>query len=324
MTSTHARPLLLEFFNLRESPFTLTPATEFFYEGGERGAILEALLYAAQYTEGVITVTGEVGTGKTMLARTMIERKPKNLDVVYVANPSMSRDEIVEFIASELRVKTTDLRPSQVIQALYRKLIALYARGRRVVLLVDEAHVMSPQALEEIRLLSNLESDRHKLLRIVLVGQDELKATLATPQMRPLRERITERFPLGPLSAGEVATYLSHRLRRAGGDPQTFQPKAAAVLARASLGLSRRVNILAEKSMLAAFVAGSQTVTVSHVKQAIAEAEFRRLGSWRIRWAGTGLPGARVPARLAAVVGALRSALSQRLRRTPVPGTGRA
>lgn len=271
----------LDHFCLREPPFTLTPNKSFFHGGGNRGQVLEALLYAAQNTEGVITVTGEVGTGKTMLSRMLIELRPRNLDIAYVANPSMTRDEMVGYIARELRVKTTDLRPVEVLQALEKKLIQLYARGRRVVVLIDEAHVIPPDTLEEIRLLSNLETDRHKLLRIMLVGQDELRMTLATPRMRPLRERVTERFHLGPLRAGDIADYLSSRLRRAGGDPQTFEPRAVAMIARASEGLTRRVNILADKALLAAFADGQRFVGDRHVKAAIQDAQFTRLRGWR-------------------------------------------
>ncbi len=270
----------LDHFCLREPPFTLTPNKAFFHEGGNRGQVLEALLYAARHTEGVITVTGEVGTGKTMLSRMLIERRPKNLEIAYIGNPSMTRDEIVGYVANELRVKTAEMRPVDVLQALERKLIQLYARGRRVMVLIDEAHVIPPDTLEEIRLLSNLETDRHKLLRIVLVGQDELRMTLATPRMRPLRERITERFHLGPLRAGDVADYLSYRLRRAGGDPQTFEPRAVAMIAKASEGLTRRINILADKALLAAFADGRRFVGARHVKAAIEDAQFTRLRGW--------------------------------------------
>jgi type II secretory pathway predicted ATPase ExeA len=279
------RPVYLEHFNLREAPFTLTPNTGFFYSGGDRGSILDALEYASLNTEGVITMTGEVGTGKTMLSRMLIERKPRNLEVVYIANPALTRDEIIHVIASELRMRNLDtLKPVQILKNLQKRLIDLHSRGKRVLLLIDEAHVMSAQTLEEIRLLSNLETNRHKLLRIMLVGQDELNRVLSTSQMRPLRERITERFPLGALSVSDVAHYLSYRLRKAGGNPNLFDAKAAVVLAKASGGISRRVNILAEKALLAAFSAGAESVGMNHVVAAIQEARFTRLRGERLVW----------------------------------------
>jgi MSHA biogenesis protein MshM len=281
MKPADTRNAILDHYSLREAPFSLTPHTDFFYDGGDRGAVLQALNYACQHTEGVITLTGEVGTGKTMLSRMLVEQRPRHIELVYIANPSMTRDEIVATIAGELRMRIRELRPVEILKALQKRLIDLHAKGKRVMVLIDEAHVIPPETLEEIRLLSNLETRQHKLLRIILVGQDELKQTLATPAMRPLRERITERFHLGPLNAGDVAEYLSCRLRRAGGDPQTFEPRAAALLARASAGLSRRVNILADKAMLAAFCDGQRFVGEQHVRQAIDEAAFIPLKGWR-------------------------------------------
>ncbi len=279
--SAVGRPLYLDHFVLREPPFKLTPHTPFFYPGGNRGAILRALLYAAMNTEGVVTVTGEVGTGKTMLARMLIDHRPSSLEIAYIANPAMTRDDIVLTIAQELRIRPTGRTPRELLKALQMKLIELHLEGKRVSVLIDEAHVMSPDALEEIRLLSNLETRQHKLLRIILVGQDELRQTLATARMRPLRERITERFQLGPLGAADVADYLSYRLRLAGGDPQTFEPRAVALIARDSEGLGRRINILADKALLAAFAERERFVADRHARMAIADARFVPLYGWR-------------------------------------------
>lgn len=279
------RPVYLSYFNLREAPFTITPNIDYFYEGGDRGATLSALEYASLNTEGVITVTGEVGTGKTMLSRMLIDRKPKTLEVIYVANPAVTRDEIVYLIAGELRMRNfKNLRPTQVLKELQKRLIDLHAKGKRVLLLIDEAHVMSAETLEEIRLLSNLETNHHKLLRIMLVGQDELNRTLASSCMRPLRERITERFALGVLSSEEIPRYLAYRVRKAGGSPELFSAKASWLLSKASGGITRRINILAEKSLLAAFVSESREVDVVHVSAAISEARFSRLPGERATW----------------------------------------
>lgn len=280
-----ARPqaLYLDHFGLHEAPFVLTPQTGFFHGGGMRGEILAALEYAVLHSEGVITVTGEVGTGKTMLARMLIERRPPDLEIVHIPNPSMTRDDLVATIARDLRVPVDALRPVDVLRALQSRLITLHGMGRRVTVLIDEAQVISADSLEEIRLLSNLEAGSRKLLGIMLVGQPELRETLATARMRPLRERITERFYLGPLSTAETAGYLTHRLRRAGAHPQLFEPRAVARIAQAAEGLGRRINILADKSLLAAFAAGEARVSEAHARQAIAEAAFTQLAGWRHR-----------------------------------------
>lgn len=277
------RPLYLSYFNLREPPFALTSNTNYFFPGGDRGATLDALLYAVMNTEGVITVTGEVGSGKTTMARMLVEKKPRHLELVYVANPAINSHELVFLIARELRMRVNDLSLAQVLLGLQRRLITLHSRGKRVAILIDEAHGMSADTLEQIRLLSNLETNEHKLLHVLLVGQDELNQTLALQQMRPLRERITERFRLEPLAHAVIAEYLRHRLRRAGGNPQCFEAKAIAAIAGASQGLIRRVNILAEKSLVAAFAHETQTVTGAHVRAAITDAQFGELPT-HSRW----------------------------------------
>ncbi len=278
----------LEHFHFREVPFPLTPNTDTFFDGADRGAMLEGLEYACLHAEGVITVTGEVGTGKTMLSRMLIDRKPRHLEVVYVANPSVMRDEMLLMIASELRMRNLEsMRSAQVIKNLQRRLIDLHSKGIKVLLLIDEAHVMSAETLEEIRLLSNLETKRSKLMRIMLVGQDELNRTLAGSRLRPLRERITERFHLGPLSLEEVSHYLAFRSKKAGGRPDLFTRQSVLALAKASGGIARRVNILAEKAILSAYSSDANQVELTHVNAAIREARFSSLGRRPLIWLTT-------------------------------------
>ena len=275
-------------FGLSESPFRITPHTDFFYSGANRGATLDALLYAITHGEGIVKVSGEVGTGKTMLCRMLLERLPDGIVTVFLANPTLSRDEILHAIADELEINVPDARPNAMMRALQERLISLYADARQVVLLVDEAHAMPAETLEQIRLLSNLESSQHKLLQIVLFGQPELNVCLNRPEMRQLKDRITHHFRLEPLSAADVASYLEFRMRAAGfKGPNVFGASAVNRLARASRGLTRRINVLADKALLAAFAEDTHQVLPRHVKAAIRDSEIGPHGpNPRLLWAG--------------------------------------
>ena len=267
--------LYLEHFGLSEPPFRITPHTDFFFEGADRGATLEALIYAVLHDEGIVKVAGEVGSGKTMLCRVLMERLPPEVDTIYLATPSLARDEILHAIGDELELKFSQERRSVALRELQEHLIRLYGAGRRVVILIDEAHVMPEDTLEQVRLLSNLESNRHKLLQIVLFGQPELDATLAKNELRQLRDRVTHSLRTRPLAPPEVAKYISFRMRAAGyRGPEAFLPAASAMIARASGGLTRRINILADKALLAAFTDNAHAVGKREVRAAIADSEF--------------------------------------------------
>ena len=270
--------LYLEHFGLDEPPFRITPHTDFFFDGADRGATLEALLYAILHDEGIVKVSGEVGSGKTMLCRVLMERLPEQVETVYLANPSLERDEILHAIADDLHVDFSQTRITVALRELLARLIALYAEGRRVVILIDEAHAMPEDTLEQVRLLSNLESNRHKLLQIVMFGQPELDAVLDKASMRQLKDRITHSFRMRPLSQADVGKYLSFRMRAAGyRGPDVFSPKAVAMIARAGRGLTRRVNILADKALLAAFTEGKHAIGTRQARAAIRDSEFGRL-----------------------------------------------
>lgn len=285
--------MYLEHFGLRESPFRITPHTEFFFTGANRGATLEALIYAITHDEGIVKVSGEVGSGKTMLCRMLLERLPKNVDTVYLANPSLSRDEILFAIAEELGIKLPEGRLHSLIRSLQDRLIEIFAEGRQVVIMVDEAHAMPPESLEEIRLLSNLETNRHKLLHIVLFGQPELDERLADIGMRQLKERITHNFALEPLRRNDIDTYLMFRIRAAGyHGPDLFTPGAIQLISHASEGLTRRINILADKALLSAFSENKHQIDRKQIKAAIRDAQFRPMRDIRARprtWAFAGL-----------------------------------
>jgi type II secretory pathway predicted ATPase ExeA len=220
-------------------------------------------------------VSGEIGSGKTTLCRVMMERLPAEVETVFLANPSYSRSEILLAIAEELGLPVRNDPAVPALRSLQEKLLELYAAGKRVVVMIDEAHAMPEDTLEQVRLLSNLESSRHKLLQIVLFGQPELDEALAKPSMRQLKDRITHSFRTRPLVGDEVGKYVAFRMRAAGyKGPDVFSPAAIAAITRASSGLSRRINVLCDKALLAAFAAGTHAVTPREVRSAVADSSF--------------------------------------------------
>ena len=279
--------MYLEHYGLTEAPFRITPHTDFFFAGAKRGATLDALLYAINNDEGIAKVSGEVGSGKTMVCRMLMERLPDRVVAIYLANPSLSGEDILYAIADELGIGAAAMRASAVLRNLQEHLIKLHGEGRQVVVLIDEAHAMSIETLEEIRLLSNLESNHHNLLQLVLFGQPELNHILARPDMRQLKERITHNFTLEPLTPPDIAAYLAFRMRAAGyRGPDIFSGTAIKLIAGASQGFTRRINILADKSLLAAFAENTHQVTRRHVRSVIRSSDFDPDRPSRVRiWA---------------------------------------
>ena len=268
--------MYLEHFGLNEAPFRITPHTDFFFAGANRGPTLDALVYAITHDEGIVKVSGEVGSGKTMLCRVLMERLPEKVTTIYLANPSLSRDDILYAIADELTLAVPEnSRTATVLRALHTHLIQSFSEGKQVVVLIDEAHAMPTETLEEIRLLSNLESNKHKLLQLVLFGQPELNDVLGRSDMRQLKERITHNFVLEPLIHEDIAGYLDFRMRAAGyKGPTLFVSDAIKAIAKASLGLTRRINIIADKALLAAYSNGGHQVGLAEVTAAVKDCDF--------------------------------------------------
>jgi type II secretory pathway predicted ATPase ExeA len=210
-----------------------------------------------------------------MLCRVLMERLPESVETIYLAIPSLSRDEMLAAIAEDLGLETAGANTNKLMRLLQDKLIELHTGGRQVVALIDEAHAMPLATLEEIRLLSNLETGTEKLLQVVLFGQPELDTHLALPHMRQLKERITHSFTLGPLPPRDIGDYIVFRLRAAGyHGPQLFGAEALRIIADASEGLTRRINIFADKTLLAAFAAGTHTVTADHARAAVSDTQI--------------------------------------------------
>jgi MSHA biogenesis protein MshM len=279
--------MYLEYFALKRHPFRITPDPTLFCPGGGRGEILEALIYAITSGEGIVKVVGEVGSGKTMLCRILEERLPKSVEIVYLANPKLSPHDILYAIAFELKLPVQfETERLVVMQQLQSYLLKQHAANRRVVVFLEEAQGMPLETLEEVRLLSNLETHRHKLLQIVLFGQPELEKNLRKRDIRQLKERITHSFHLGSLTTAETSEYLRFRLQAAGcGKSGVFSPGAERLISRASCGLIRRINILADKAMLAAYAdsaarancgADRAMVHTRHARAAVRDSEFRQ------------------------------------------------
>lgn len=272
----------LDYFGLTEMPFGITPDTSFTFLTRSHQEALNTLVLALDGGEGFVKITGEVGTGKSHLCRRILKLQPEGSCSAYLPNPRISPSTLMLALAGELGVAAaTPSDDYQLLQEINRALLSSAAEGKRVLVCIDEAQAMPLETLEALRLLSNLETEKRKLLQIVLFGQPELDTKLAQPAVRQLLQRIAFHYRLGGIDRREVGNYLAHRLRVAGyrGDG-IFSPAAARALHHASQGRPRLVNILAHKSMLAVYGEGQRQVRVRHVRRAVADTE----GAQRLRW----------------------------------------
>lgn len=265
-----------DYFGLKRPPFRITPDTSLFYDGGKRGDILGALVYAVQRGEGIVKVVGEVGSGKTMLCRMLQLKLPKSVEIIYIANPSVSAQDILFVIAHELGLSLgKEATKHEVMHLLQDYLLQRHMEDKQVVLFIEEAQGMPLDTLEEIRLLSNLETDQNKLLQIILFGQPELDDNLSQQSIRQLRERITHNFNLTPLTAEEIHSYLNFRMREVGyTGPELISASLAKKVEKYSGGLLRRINIIADKILLSAFAEGTHNLTAKHVIAAVNDSSF--------------------------------------------------
>ncbi|KRW81755.1 MULTISPECIES: ExeA family protein [Marinobacter] len=273
-------------FGLQEAPFALTPNTRYFLRAPSHSEALELLLVALREREGFIKVTGEVGTGKTLLCRLLLNELDKDACTAYVPNPGLPPETLYEAVAEELGVDVSRCaNMHQVLKALNQRLIELAMEQRPAVLVIDEAQAMPEATIEALRLLTNLETESTRLLQVVLFGQPELDTMLAKDSLRQLRQRITFQTRLQPLSRDAVGQYLRHRLAQAGHNgADLFTAGALKVLWRASGGIPRLVNILAHKALLAAWGQGDRQVARKHVLQAVRDTESARAVGWLGGW----------------------------------------
>ena len=274
--------MYLDYFGLTELPFGITPDTSYTYlTEGHQGA-LNTLLVALNSGEGFIKITGEVGTGKTLLCRRLLQSLPAGSISAYLPNPYLAPRTLMLALAEELGVGVApDTDDYHLLQQVNRSLLDSAAAGRNVVVCIDEAQAMPLETLESLRLLSNLETEKRKLLQIILFGQPELDEKLAQPSVRQLLQRIAFHYRLGGLARDEVGNYLAHRLRVAGyrGEP-LFSPGAVRALIKSSNGTPRLVNILAHKSLLAVFGEGRRHVKAAHVRKAARDTEGAKHPGW--------------------------------------------
>ena len=270
--------MYLDFFGLREKPFALTPNTAFMVRLAPYQACLNLLRVALGEGEGFIKVSGEVGTGKTLLCRALLNalgEEGEHWQLAWLPNPGLTPNGLRRALAQELHLGDTErLDQHGLLAALNRRLIELAGQGKRTVLLIDEAQALPPETLEALRLLTNLETEHCKLLQVVLFGQPELDALLERPDLRQLRQRITFTYRLQPLDLADARRYLEERLSHAGyrGEP-LFDGRAVRRLAAGSGGIPRLINILAHKALMAAYGAGSRRVRAAHVQRALSDTD---------------------------------------------------
>lgn len=276
-----------EFFGLSENPFAITPDPRYLFMSGRHQDALAHLLYGLKEGGGFVQLTGEVGTGKTTLIRALLEQLPENVDVALIFNPRLTAFEFLATACDELHVEypsdTTSIKV--LIDAVNKYLLQAHANGRRVVMIVDEAQQFQTEVLEQIRLLTNLETTKQKLLQIILVGQPELREMLGRPDLRQLAQRITARYHLVPMAYVETTAYIRHRITIAGAQTQPFTNGAMKRIWRFSGGVPRLVNIVCDRALLGAYARDKRQINTSMINEAITELGFAvpkrgRLTGW--------------------------------------------
>jgi general secretion pathway protein A len=261
------------YFGLGETPFSIAPDPRYLYMSLPHQEALAHLLYGVNAGGGFVLLTGEIGAGKTTICRCLLEQVPPSCDIAYVFNPKLTVEELLSTICSEFRIASAPGRATTkaFVDRINTYLLDAHAKGRQSVLIIDEAQNLSTDVLEQMRLLTNLETNQRKLLQIVLIGQPELAEKLARPELRQLAQRIVARYHLGPLTQSEVAAYVGHRLEVAGARKQLFPPSILGRLYRLSHGVPRVINVLCDRALLGVYVQGRERVDRAILRQAARE-----------------------------------------------------
>ena len=291
--------MYLKHFGLSETPFSLTPDTQFFLNEQSHRNALNTILVSLQHSEGFIKVVGEVGTGKTILCRKLLASLDDRFLTSYIPNPYLTPAELKGLVAREIGADVNDEMPAdQLLIAVNERLIELAQSGRQVVLIIDEAQAMPRETIEALRLLTNLETEKRKLLQIVLFGQPELDVLLNRSDLRQLRQRIVFSEYLRPFNFRAAQYYIGHRLTSAGASAEVFTRSALWLLSLASKGVPRLLNVMAHKSMMSAYGRGSSRVSSVDVARSVSDTqESSRLGKllalrWHLLWPLLGGAGA--------------------------------
>ena len=266
------------YYGLKENPFNVTPNPDYLFLGENHKEALAHLLYGVREKKGFIVITGEVGTGKTTLIHYLLDKLDGNnhTKTAFLFNPKLTVNDFIQYILKDLGVRIQGQTKGEYLHNLHRYLLNAYRRDERVILIVDEAHGLNPELLEEIRLLSNLETSKSKLLQIVLVGQPELDRTLAQPEFRQLKQRINLRYYLPPLSEKEAKEYVEKRLRTAGAKKSLFTGKALKEIYSMSRGIPRLINILCDNALLNGYVLDKTIVDAKSVREAAKDLKLQR------------------------------------------------
>jgi len=275
--------MYLKFFGLKDRPFSITPDVHYLYLGKQHEQALDTVMYGISQRLGFSMLTGEVGTGKTLLSRALLSRLDDSYATALLINPLLSVPELLKSIAKDFGITVRSNSPQKIIESLNNFLLALAARNRNALVVVDEAQNVSMEALEMLRMLTNLETETTKLLQILLVGQPELLRMLKFHDLRQLEQRITTRFHLRPLSQMEMMRYINHRICIAGGGGKVFfDPKAYKLIYRETKGFPRLINIVCDKALMAAYINESYIVDRPEVRAAMADWKGReQFSPWR-------------------------------------------
>ena len=261
-----------DFFGFREPPFSIAPDPRYLYLTERHKEALAHLMYGVQGQGGFIVITGEVGTGKTTVSRCFIENAPDNVDIALILNPRLTARELLSAICDELEIPhEVGASIKQLVDLINQDLLKAHAAGRHKVLMIDEAQNLSADVLEQLRLLTNLETAEKKLLQIVLLGQPELQEILALPELRQLNQRVTARYHLDAIGRDELPAYLKYRLGVAGMRGDLFTAGAVARLYRESQGIPRLINLISDRALLGAYAEGEHEITAAHIRQAARE-----------------------------------------------------